>query len=117
MDMSQFGLGTAFPPAALLSILGDQIAVQLKKEVKKYVMIYDGITNKVEFKINNDENRLPFEDSAFADAIRTVLEPELQEGFTLQYAFLYYEEEGLKCSMDLHMINEQGQKINVNKVF
>lgn len=110
--MFDLGLASMFPPIAVLSILADEIEKQLKFEVKKYVMIYDGNKNKIEFKINDEDGRRPFDEPAFADAIKAYVEPHLKGNY-LTFAFIHYSRDSVKCGIDLHMTNpDTGDKIN-----
>jgi len=111
--MFDFGMSSMFPPSAILQVIADQIEGQLKFEVTKFVMILDAVKNRLEFKINDEDSRRPLDQPEFMDAIKAYVEPNLKNGFEIQYVFVHYSKDGTKNAIDMHMINPNTQeKVN-----
>lgn len=103
-----FGLESIIPPYYALTIVADDIEKQLLFVIDKYVMIYNGQKNTVEFKLNDEEQRRPLPNPALCDALKMYLSPYISEGFEIEYAMIFfYRDNSQKMSgIDLHLIKK-----------
>ncbi len=97
----------------VLGIIATEIETQLKRDIKKFLMIYDYKNHTVEFKIDDDDKRLPLNDTTtLADGLKAWIESNvsLKSGISIQYAFILHEK-GAGSKIDIHFINDStGEK-------
>jgi len=100
----------------LLGVICAQLETTLKRDIEKYVMIFDCKNNTVEFKIDNDEKRIPYDEPALADGIRAYLESEVKTpNVKVLYGFIFYDKvKGAR--IDLHLMDETTQTKTIESV-
>lgn len=100
-----------FNPKQVLVIIANDIEKQTKIYITKYVMIYDSKRHLVSFRLNDEKNQRPLNEPALADGIRAYISTHVQDGFTLEYAFIFFHRNS-ECKLAIHLIDANGNKSN-----
>jgi len=93
----------------ILGVIADEIEKQKGFYVEKYIMIYTAKNHAIEFKLNDTPERLPLDNPALADGIKTYIAANIPNGWELEFAFLFFNR-NLSCEMSVHFVNDKVER-------
>lgn len=93
----------------VLQVVADEIEKQRGYFISKYVMIYTAKEHALKFQLNDETEKLPLNEPALADGIKSYIETEIPAGYTLDFALIFFDREK-GCQLTINIENPEGEK-------